>query len=265
MSESCRIAPSRRPRRLALALALVPCFAASNAHAETPSMPAAAPAPADTKSSSGRALTEWGDVHVAVTERFGQLMTTALRTNPDGSVHGDGGFVRGAGLEISTINPVGWGGYYRWTTFTQANVATDAFEVRELGLGVLRRLHATGSSGSFVRTFSTFGAGITWNWIDVNAQCTSSYAPFNARCNSANVYPPRLYTSGDSLGLELRAQLGVSISWVTIAAEVGLSGWWNLTTTDGEVTPPLWALTPTAAITVGLALPYNDAAPVAAK
>ncbi|MFI5300278.1 MAG: hypothetical protein ACHREM_19490 [Polyangiales bacterium] len=261
MPESCRGASSRRSLKVALSIAFAPCFAASIAHAEAPvaapsTVASAAPVDA-TPPPPSSALTGWGDIAVLGSERFGDLLATSAQK-------GSGGSLRGASLEVRSFNPVGWGGYYRWTTFTQQNVSADAYEVREIGIGVLRRLHSTGSSGSLVRTFSTFGFGATWSWVDTNLACNSSYVPFTARCNTVG-YGTTAFLSGDSLGLEARLQLGMSISWVTIGAELGLGGWFNLTTSDNELTPPQWALTPTAAITVGIAMPYNDQQPVSTK
>ncbi len=210
-------------------------------------------APIDTATTSGRALTEWGDIAVLATERVGKLYATS-------AAKGNGGTMVGAGLEVRSFNPVGWGGYYRWTTFTQSDSTVDNYEIRELGIGVLRRLHASGDSGSLIRTFSVVGFGATWSWVDTNLNCSSSYVPFTARCSTIG-YGTTAFVSGDSLGLEARAQLGIAISWITISAEVGISGWYNLTTSDNELTPPQWAWTPTAAIMVGIGLPYSDKQP----
>jgi hypothetical protein len=215
------------PILLAAGLSLV----AERAHAQDPK-----PRPA------------FGDAAASLVERFGYL---AMNNAPVGKA----GMVRGAGIELRYMMPIGWGAYWRYVSTASAN--RDRFEwfQGEFVAGISKRLLAVGRADLWApRASARFDFGLGWTQTGTNETCTRSFVPFGTKCVTGPNRP--MNVQGDALVAEARFGADLGFGPIMLGLDVGAAAYANITTGSNSQSLPAFFLQPSGQVKLGVGFPF---------
>ncbi len=225
------------------ALASAPLLLASPAaHAQaTDAPPTPSPRPADPA--------RWGDWSLSLVERYGQLLIGGAEPASTSAA------VRGAGLELRYLLPIGWGAYWRYTDVA-SNVGNQFdWQQSELMLGVSRNVFRAGRADPWTfRAQAHVDVGFVFSRIGTNQTCSQSFVPFGTSCSTGPGRPPNI--TGDSAALEVRLAGDVGFGPIGLGVDVGFGAFARYVTGDNSVPPPGLYYLPSAQLRLGIAVPY---------
>lgn len=190
----------------------------------------------------------FGDVALSVVERFGYL---AVNNAPVGK----SGMVRGAGVELRFMLPIGWGAYYRYVSTATAN--NDRFEwfQGEFVAGLSKRLLGLGRRDLWTtRIGARFDFGLGWTQTGTNETCKRSFVPFGTSCTTGPNRP--MNVQGDALVVEARVGVDVDLGPVNVGVDVGSAAYLNITTGPNSQSLPAIFFAPSGQLKLGLGLPF---------
>jgi hypothetical protein len=215
-----------RPILLALGLSLV----AASAHAQVPEPK------------------HYGEVAVSAVERFGYL---AINNAPVGK----SGIVRGAGIELRFMMPIGWGAYYRYTSVATANKDRFDWFSGEFVAGLSKRLLAIGRRDLWSpRVSARFDFGVGWTQTGTNESCTRSFVPFGTKCSTGPNRP--MNVQGDALVVEARFGADFLVGPINVGLDVGSAAYMNITTGENSQSLPAFFFSPSGQLKLGVGLPF---------
>ncbi len=214
-------------------------LASTRAHAQEAAPPSGAAA---------RAPRPFGDVALSLVERFGYL---AINNAPVGK----SGVVRGAGLELRYMMPIGWGAYWRYVSTASSN--GDRFEwfQGEFVAGMSKRLFAVGRTDLWSpRASGRFDFGVGYTQVGTHESCTKSFAPFGTSCVTGPNRPVNV--QGDALVVEARFGADLAYGPLFLGLDVGAAAYTNITTGSNSRSLPAFFLSPSGQVKLGVGLPF---------
>lgn len=192
--------------------------------------------------------TLYGDAAISVVERFGYLAI-------DNAPAGQSGLIRGAGIELRYMMPVGWGAYYRYVSAATANKDRFDWYQSEYVAGFSRRLLAVGRRDLWsVRVAARFDFGVGYTQIGTNETCTRSFVPFGTSCSTGPNRPVNV--QGDALLAEARFAADAGVGPIYLGLDIGSAAYLNVTTGGNSASLPAVFFAPSGQVKLGVGLPF---------
>lgn len=190
----------------------------------------------------------FGDVSLSAVERFGYLAI-------DNAPKGKSGLIRGAGVELRFMMPIGWGAYYRYVGAATANKDRfDWYQAEYIG-GISRRLLAIGRRELWTpRVSAHVDFGIGWTQVGTNESCTRSFVPFGNSCTTGPNRPVNV--QGDAMLVEARFAAELGYGFLFAGLDVGGAAYMNVTTGNNSESLPAFFFSPGGQLKLGVALPF---------
>lgn len=190
----------------------------------------------------------FGDAALSVVERVGYLAI-------NGAPVGQSGMVRGAGVELRYMMPIGWGAYWRYVNTASANGDRFEWSQGEFVAGMSKRLLAVGRADLWApRASARFDFGVGYAQVGTHETCTRSFAPFGTSCVTGPNRP--MNVQGDAFVVEGRFGADLGYGPLFLGLDVGAAAYANITTGNNSRSLPAFFFSPSGQLKVGVGLPF---------